>query len=163
MNLVDPTTQSTTIKAVKPGTPSGAYADPAQMGAMIQKMYPQYANFDPVTLGQRWIDLHTPKASTAGSGDMTLQGPTGTTLPTSTDPNAPDLSGLGRFAQPIKPQAPQAPRVTITGNTGGLALGGQGSITGGAQLNPMTNPYQAPQQPQKPQGLSTFDISKAGF
>lgn len=154
MNLVDPTTaQPTVTKAVKPGTPSGSYSDPAQVGAMIQQMYPSYANFDATTLGQRWIDLHTPKAVGGGAGTDMLQAP-GSAALTSTDPNqnAPDLSGLSKFASPVKPPAPQ---VIISGLAGNNPYG-QG-------LTPMTNPVQQPQsKPQAPY-LSKFDISKVGF
>lgn len=152
MNLVDQTTTKPAVIAVKPGTPSGAYNDPAAMGAMIQKMYPQYASFDAATLGQRWISLHTPaaaKGTGTGAATDTLQAPTNITQ--TPNQKAPDLSGLGKYATPIQPQAP---KIIIGG------LGGNGAY--GAQLTPMTQPtqYSAPQQ--KPQGLSV-DISKLKF
>lgn len=102
-------TSASTIQAAGVKTPaSGAYSDPAQVGAMIQKMYPgYYDNFDPSVIGQRWIDMHTATAGTGtGSGtDTGLSGPTGTTPLTSTDPNqntqnTPDLSGLSQFQSP---------------------------------------------------------------
>lgn len=150
-----PTAASTAVAAGVKTPGKGAYSDPMQVGAMIQKMYPQYANFDAATLGQRWIDVHTPAAPAAGSGDLggaVLQAP-GTTPMTSTNPNAPDLSGLNQFASPVQPQAP---KIIISG------LSGNGA--NGSQLTPMTTPaqYSPPQQP-KPQGLSTFDINKLKF
>lgn len=146
-----PTAASTAVAAGVKTPGQGAYSDPTQVGAMIQKMYPQYANFDAATLGQRWIDVHTPAPSTAsGSSDLgsaVLQAP-GTTPMTSTNPNVPDLS---QFASQVKPQAP---KIIISGLSG--------NNPNGAQLTPMTQTQQPYQQPQAPK-LSTFDITKAGF
>lgn len=122
------TTSPTTAISAGVKTPgSGAYSDPAQVGAMIQKMYPQYANFDATTLGQRWIDVHTPQATagdTTGATDV-LQAPTGTTPLTSTDPNqnTPDLSGLGQFASPVKQQPAAKPQTPIKINLPAATVG----------------------------------------
>lgn len=169
MNLVDPTTaQPTVTKAVKPGTPSGAYSDPAQVGSMIQSMYPQYKSMDAVTLGQRWIDLHTPHpaAGAAGSGTDMLSGPIGTTPMTSTDPNSPDLSGLAQFASPIKPAVKPKPQLAVKiAPTAGMSQMTQGNqLTGQPQQNSpwigqqivsgIQNMFKAPQLniPAKPAG-----------
>lgn len=113
---------------------SGAFSDPAQVGAMIQKMYSgYYDNVDPTILGQRWIDVHTPAAG-SGTGASTgtgLQGPTGTTPLTTTDPNSPDLSGLAQFQSPIKPQPkPVAQKPVVIPQAAGVNQ----QLTGGNQL-----------------------------
>ncbi len=107
--------------AATPG--QGAYSDPATVAA---------------TLGQRWIDVHTPAPSTAatsGAGGLTLQGPTGTTPMTNTNPNAPDLSGLGQFVSPVKsqPKQPPAPKVSIA------PAAGMSQLTQGNQLAQQSN------------------------
>lgn len=159
MNLTDPTiTQSTTPKAVKPGTPTGAYNDPAQVGGMIQKMYPQYANFDAATLGQRWISLHTPQAA-AGSGTSDLTLSPGASV-TSTDPNAPDLSGLAKFATPIK-QQPQvnvkiAPTVGMSQLTQGNQLAQQPQNNTPWIGSQISNMFEVPQ-------LNAQPVNKLGF
>lgn len=125
-------TTASTAQAAGVKTPGkGAYSDPVSVGAMIQKMYPQYANFDAVTLGQRWIDVHTPQAA-AGTGTDVLSGPVGTTPTTTTDPNAPDLSGLSKFQTLIQQPKPQ-PSVKIPQAVG------MNQLTQGNQLAQPTN------------------------
>lgn len=120
-------TPATAVAAGVKTPGSGAYADPMQVGTMIQKMYPQYANMDTATLGQRWIDVHTPQASTTGGGNTDVLQAPGTTPMTSTNPNQnmPDLSGLSQFASPVQQQqntGQQAPLVGSGGQGGGAAL-----------------------------------------
>lgn len=140
------TTKATASTIVGAGvkTPgSGVYSDPAQVGAMIQKMYPgYYDSFDPSVIGQRWIDVHTPTAGGSGTGATdVLQGPTGTTPLTSTDPNQnmPDLSGLSQFASPIQQPKPQQPQTPLLG--GGIANSGSATLAA---------PKPAPQAPSYP-------------
>lgn len=106
-------------KAAARTAATGAYSDPATVGAMIQKMYPQYATFDPATLGQRWIAVHAPAPATGamGIGETGLQPPTGTTPLTTTNPtaNTPDLSGLSKFATPFQqPKPVMGPKVNLS-------------------------------------------------
>lgn len=110
-----------TAQAAGVKTPgAGAFSDAAQVGAMIQSMYPQYRSMDATVLGQRWIDVHTPQATGGGGGSVGTAGTTATsdtllpptasggdtlstnTLGTNTQFNTPDLSGLSKFATPVK-------------------------------------------------------------
>jgi len=162
-------TSASTAQAAGVKTPvSGAYSDPAQVGAMIKQMYPQYANFDPVTIGQRWIDMHAATAGGAGSGAGTdvLSGPTGTTATTSTDVSqqAPDLSGLAQFASPVPQSKPQPAPVSLSAGLNALN-NNMGGVNGMGQAStPYTTQPQTQQQPKsKPLASSTFDISKVRF
>ena len=104
------------------GAPSGIFADPAQVGAMIQKTYPVYASMDPTVLGQRWIALHTPKPSTAlGVG-------TPLSYFNSDETKTPDLSGLSKFATPVKPKQQSKPNILNSPSPAGQSpLLGQGN------------------------------------
>lgn len=165
-----PTAASSPVSAGVKTPGRGVFSNPTQVGAMIQSMYPQYRNMDATTLGQRWIDVHTPTSGGGTGGGTTdiLSGPVGTTQLTNTNPNSPDLSGLGQFATPIQPKTP-AKSTTPLNITSGLQALGNGISSGSTMMgqNPNTlysTPVQYAPKP-KPQSLplSTFDISKVQF
>lgn len=151
-----PTSTATAVAAGvrTPGT--GVFSDPAQVGAMIQSMYPQYRNMDATTLGQRWIAVHTPAPAsgggvgTGGATDL-LQAPNGgmdTMQPGDQkvlSSSAPDLSGLAKFAKPV--QAKPQPQANVPLNVPNLGQGINGNALGmssNGNPNPSTNSNNTP-------------------
>lgn len=122
--------------------------DPVTIGTQIKAKYPQYAQYDPAMLGQRWIDVHVKKpAGSGGSINMGLL--TGNSVPQiEPDKKEVDLSGIDNLIE--------GDELNIPGLSGNSGLAG---MDGNAFQMPQLQTAASPQTTSLGNGITalTYD------